>query len=253
MTRTEERLADALAAVARGVREETLPPLGGRDTARGGRGTAHRRRARRRWGRWLAPVAAAAGVTLVVVLASTVHLFAPRQQPARVAPPPGGLPRYYVSAESTGIQVRRTATGAMTARISLFAGSPGPAAWAVGLAAGDHGREGDGAIELPAAAIDPEHNLIQTQMAVVLQREIRRIPALLRNVVVLRDVQQLPMPAVARRLGITVPAAKSRLFRARIELRSRVLQFCGSNSYDAPRSSVRSMPAKSTRCPVAAA
>jgi len=141
MTRTEERLADALAAVARGVREETLPPLGGRDTARGGRGTAHRRRARRRWGRWLAPVAAAAGVTLVVVLASTVHLFAPRQQPARVAPPPGGLPRYYVSAESTGIQVRRTATGAMTARISLFAGSPGPAAWAVGLAAGDHGRE----------------------------------------------------------------------------------------------------------------
>ena len=118
---------------------------------------------------------------------------------------------------------------------------------------GDHGREGDGAIELPAAAIDPEHNLIQTQMAVVLQREIRRIPALLRNVVVLRDVQQLPMPAVARRLGITVPAAKSRLFRARIELRSRVLQFCGSNSYDAPRSSVRSMPAKSTRCPVAAA
>jgi len=141
MTRTEERLADALAAVARGVREETLPPLGGRDTARGGRGTAQWRHARRKWARWLAPVAAAAAVTLVVILASTVHLFAPRQQPGGTARPPGGLPRYYVSAESTGIQVRKTATGAVTARIGLFAGSPGPAAFVMGLAAGDNGRE----------------------------------------------------------------------------------------------------------------
>ena len=118
---------------------------------------------------------------------------------------------------------------------------------------GDHSRDGDGSIELPSSSTDPERDLIQTQMASVLQRQIRRIPALLRNVVVLRDVEQLPMPTVARRLGITVPAAKSRLFRARIELRSRVLQFCGSNGYGSPRSSVQSMPAKSTRCPVAAA
>ena len=118
---------------------------------------------------------------------------------------------------------------------------------------GDYSRDGDGAVELPSSATDPERDLIQTQMADVLQREIRRIPALLRNVVMLRDVEQLPMPAVARRLGITVPAAKSRLFRARIELRSRVLQFCGSHGYGSPRSSVQTMPAKSTRCPVAAA
>src|SRR5215472_12030444 len=118
---------------------------------------------------------------------------------------------------------------------------------------GDHSRDGDGALELPSSSTDPERDLIQTQMADVLQREIRRIPALLRNVVMLRDVEQLPMPAVARRLGITVPAAKSRLFRARIELRSRVLQFCGSRGYGAPRSSVQIMPAKSTRCPVAVA
>jgi RNA polymerase sigma-70 factor (ECF subfamily) len=118
---------------------------------------------------------------------------------------------------------------------------------------GDGGREGDGTMELPCSATDPERELIQTQMADVLQREIRRIPALLRNVVVLRDVEQLPMPTVARRLGITVPAAKSRLFRARVELRSRVLQFCGTNGYAVPRSVVQSMPAKSTRCPIAAA
>lgn len=111
----------------------------------------------------------------------------------------------------------------------------------------------EGAMELQAVSTDPERDLIQTQMASVLQREIRRIPALLRNVVVLRDVEQLPMPTVARRLGITVPAAKSRLFRARVELRSRVQQYCGPTGYSAPRSNVQSMPAKSTRCPVAAA
>ena len=118
---------------------------------------------------------------------------------------------------------------------------------------GSQSREGDGIIELPCVTADPERDLIQTQMAHVLQREIKRIPALLRNVVVLRDVEQLPMPAVARRLGITVPAAKSRLFRARVELRSRVQQHCGSSGYGAPRSTVQSVPAKSTRCPVAVA
>jgi RNA polymerase sigma-70 factor (ECF subfamily) len=118
---------------------------------------------------------------------------------------------------------------------------------------GTQSRDGDGVIELQSVTTDPERDLIQNQMAYVLQREIKRIPALLRNVVVLRDVEQLPMPTVARRLGITVPAAKSRLFRARVELRSRVQQHCGSSGYTVPRSSVQSMPAKSARCPVAAA
>src|SRR5215471_3423625 len=108
-------------------------------------------------------------------------------------------------------------------------------------------------IELPAMCADPECDLIQSQMASVLKREIRRIPALLRNVVMLRDVEQLSMSEVARRLGIALPAAKSRLFRARIELRSRVQQYCGPNGYTATRSNVLSSPAKSTRPPVAAA
>jgi RNA polymerase sigma-70 factor (ECF subfamily) len=114
-------------------------------------------------------------------------------------------------------------------------------------------RDGENTMELPSAATDPERELIQTQMARVVQREIKRIPALLRNVVMLRDVEQLPMPAVARRLGITIPAAKSRLFRARVELRSRVLQFCGPSGYTATRSTVQSIPAKSVRCPIRAA
>ncbi len=118
---------------------------------------------------------------------------------------------------------------------------------------GDNGRAGERPIDVPCAAFDPESHLIQNQMLVVMQQEIRRIPKLLRNVVLLRDVEDLPMCDVAERLGITVPAAKSRLFRARAELRNRVLESYRSRSHHIPRSSVREMPARSTRCPIARA
>ncbi len=50
---------------------------------------------------------------------------------------------------------------------------------------------------------------------------------MLRHVMQLRDLEQLSMPAVAHRLGLSVPAAKSRLARARMELRNRVTKYCG--------------------------
>jgi len=43
----------------------------------------------------------------------------------------------------------------------------------------------------------------------------------------LRDVNQLPMPEVAGELGISLAAAKSRLLRARHELKSRLEKYCG--------------------------
>ena len=77
-------------------------------------------------------------------------------------------------------------------------------------------------LELPAGGPDPEGELAYGQMMTVLRREIRRIPPVLRRVMELRDLQELPMMEVAEQLGITVPAAKSRLLRARLELRSRL-------------------------------
>lgn len=68
----------------------------------------------------------------------------------------------------------------------------------------------------------PEEVLGKAEVAGVLKQEIRRIPPLLRDVFVLREVQELPMPEVAEKLGITIAAAKSRLLRARNELRSRL-------------------------------
>jgi len=77
-------------------------------------------------------------------------------------------------------------------------------------------------LELPSSGPDPEGDLGAEQVSFLLHREMNRIPPLLRHVMQLRDVQQLPMTAVARQLGITVPAAKSRLLRARLELRNRL-------------------------------
>jgi RNA polymerase sigma-70 factor, ECF subfamily len=117
----------------------------------------------------------------------------------------------------------------------------------------NNGSEREGSIDLPAASSDPELGLIQSQVASLVGLEIRRIPTLFRDVVLLRDVYELPISDVATRLGITVPAAKSRLFRARNELRRRVLERCGARCRYTARSAVQVIPARSTRCPVASA
>jgi RNA polymerase sigma-70 factor (ECF subfamily) len=88
-----------------------------------------------------------------------------------------------------------------------------------------------GSIDLPSWRPDPEGEMGRRQLQEVLEREIRCIPALLRNVVLLRDVEELPIVEVADRLGISVSAAKSRLLRARIELRQRVLRHCGASGH----------------------
>jgi len=76
--------------------------------------------------------------------------------------------------------------------------------------------------ELLSSAADPEYQVVKCEMIDVLNTEIRHIPPLFREVILLRDVNELPMSEVAGRLGITVSAAKSRLLRARNELRRRV-------------------------------
>ncbi len=77
-------------------------------------------------------------------------------------------------------------------------------------------------LQLPASDPDPEGEVGFVQMTQVLKLEVKRIPSLMRNVLLLRDIQGLTMHDVAAELGITVSAAKSRLVRARAELRSRM-------------------------------
>jgi len=82
-------------------------------------------------------------------------------------------------------------------------------------------------LELVGQGAGPEDQFGDHQVEDLLRREISRMPPLLRNVMLLRDVQQLSMGTVAERLGLSVPAAKSRLMRARVELRSRLIKHCG--------------------------
>jgi RNA polymerase sigma-70 factor (ECF subfamily) len=73
----------------------------------------------------------------------------------------------------------------------------------------------------------PEDELGKQQVMNLVRREISLIPPLLKNVMLLRDIHQLSMPDIASRLGLSVPAAKSRLMRARAELRQRLAKHCG--------------------------
>jgi RNA polymerase sigma-70 factor (ECF subfamily) len=82
--------------------------------------------------------------------------------------------------------------------------------------------------ELPDTRQSPERSLGQMEVGAVLEAEIRRTPPLLRHVFLLRDVEQRPMTEVAKILGISVAAAKSRLLRARAELRSRMRKHYGA-------------------------
>lgn len=75
--------------------------------------------------------------------------------------------------------------------------------------------------------VNAENNLGREQLKAVLAKEITRIPPLFRSVLLLRDVQGMPIPEVASSLGISVPAVKSRLLRARAELRERLQKHCG--------------------------
>jgi hypothetical protein len=116
VTSTENRLTDALAAAARAVPAETLRPL---TVPR-----ARRRARRRAWLPWLAPLAAAAGVALVIGLATALTSRTPGPPAAAAAAPP----RYYVDMDDQGTTVvRATATGAITATLPDPYGAAGGA------------------------------------------------------------------------------------------------------------------------------
>jgi len=91
----------------------------------------------------------------------------------------------------------------------------------------DYSNDADIRIEVVAHTADPEDRLGEEEVIQLLRREVSRIPPLLRHVMLLRDLNQMPMPDVAVRLGLSIPAAKSRLMRARMELRSRIIKHCG--------------------------
>ena len=82
-------------------------------------------------------------------------------------------------------------------------------------------------MELPDLTESPEEQLGGRQVESILMQEVNRIPHILREVVMMRDVQELPTQEVAEKLGISIAATKSRLLRARLELRNRMEKHLG--------------------------
>lgn len=71
---------------------------------------------------------------------------------------------------------------------------------------------------------DPEHFYARHERSELLKGAIRRLRPCLRNVVELRYAQEHSMHQLADALGISLPALKSRLFRARLSLRASLHQ-----------------------------
>ena len=69
---------------------------------------------------------------------------------------------------------------------------------------------------------DLERTLINADLAAKVLREIPRIPAVYRPALIARDVDELDNTAAAERLGLTVGGFKSRVIRARREVRARL-------------------------------
>ncbi len=109
MTRTEERLRDALTAQAAQVRDDRLRPLP--------EATDPERR-RPAWRNALIPVAAAASVLLVIALVVAVTRHVTQSQPP-AAPPPAAVPSYFASSVGGGpVEVRSVITGAVIATVA---------------------------------------------------------------------------------------------------------------------------------------
>jgi RNA polymerase sigma-70 factor (ECF subfamily) len=77
------------------------------------------------------------------------------------------------------------------------------------------GRDLDAADRAP----NPEKHCLQKERERILRREIRALRPSIREVVEMQQLQERSMKETARMMGITVAAAKTRLFHARVALR----------------------------------
>jgi RNA polymerase sigma factor (sigma-70 family) len=77
--------------------------------------------------------------------------------------------------------------------------------------------------ELPTEGPGPEEALVARERARRLARALAELEPGHREVVLLRDIQELSAPEAADQLGISIGALESRLHRAREQLRAHVL------------------------------
>ena len=72
---------------------------------------------------------------------------------------------------------------------------------------------------------NPEQRYSQEEMQQILNEAVQDLKPDFRTVFVLRDIEELSTEETAEALGISVPAVKSRLLRARLQLREKLTRF----------------------------
>ncbi len=72
---------------------------------------------------------------------------------------------------------------------------------------------------------NPEQLYNQSELREILTKTIQGLPASFRTVFVLRDVEGLSTEETAEALDLSIPAVKSRLLRARLQLRERLNRY----------------------------
>ena len=72
---------------------------------------------------------------------------------------------------------------------------------------------------------NPEQQYGQSELGDILRKTIQGLPASFRTVFVLRDVEGLSTEETAEMLDLSIPAVKSRLLRARLQLRERLNKY----------------------------
>src|SRR5690348_5702068 len=72
---------------------------------------------------------------------------------------------------------------------------------------------------------NPEQLYTQSELRDILTKTIQGLPSSFRTVFVLRDVEGLSTEETAEALDLSIPAVKSRLLRARLQLRERLSRY----------------------------
>jgi RNA polymerase sigma-70 factor (ECF subfamily) len=72
---------------------------------------------------------------------------------------------------------------------------------------------------------NPEQQYKQSELREILQKTIQGLPPGFRTVFTLRDVEGLSTEETAEALNLSIPAVKSRLLRARLQLRERLSRY----------------------------
>jgi RNA polymerase sigma-70 factor, ECF subfamily len=87
--------------------------------------------------------------------------------------------------------------------------------------------------EIAAWGENPEEHFSREELGKVLDTAIQSLEPPYRSVFVLRDIEDMSTEETAEALGLSIPAVKSRLLRARLQLREKLTRFFKRKGDDA--------------------